>query len=387
MKNIFLGFVLAIACFGMGYYFNQTAEQDNIMATNYAADIPNHATINNQSAVEENRAERSMDRLMSSELETIRLFDEAAPSVVFINSSRLSRNYFSMNVTEVPQGSGTGFVWDKKGNIITNYHVIKDADVVEVVLSDGTEVKGEVVGTAPTKDLAVIKIDVSPSKLRPIPRGTSNDVKVGQFVFAIGNPFGLDQSLTTGIISALGREIKSPAGITIRDVIQTDAAINPGNSGGPLLNSSGELIGVNTAIYSPSGASAGIGFSIPSNVVVKVIPDLIEYGEIQRPVLGFEPLNQYYMTRWGIKGVGVKRVNEGSPAEQAGLQSMSKNSSGNYLMDVIVAIDNEKVDNFEDLYLILEKYKPGNKITIEVNRNGETYEMDVTLTSNSDIYR
>ena len=244
-----------------------------------------------------NRNESPGMGLTASEVSTIKLFENAAPSVCFITTSNVRQDYWSRNVMEIPGGTGSGFVWDNKGHIVTNYHVIQKADRYQVTLSDQSTYEAELVGVAPDKDLAVLRIDVPKRNLRPIPVGNSVDLRVGQSVFAIGNPFGLDQTLTTGIVSALGREIQSVAKIPIRDVIQTDAAINPGNSGGPLLDSSGRLIGVNTAIYSPSGASAGIGFSIPVNVVRWVVPDLIQFGKVKRPVMGIEPAAQQFMKR------------------------------------------------------------------------------------------
>lgn len=225
-------------------------------------------------------------RVFDTEAATIDLFEKAVPSVCFITTLNVRQDYWSRNVEEIPSGTGSGFIWDKEGHIITNFHVIQGGDRATVTLSDRKTYDAEIVGVAPDKDLAVLKIKASEAVLKPLPVGTSHDLKVGQYAFAIGNPFGLDQTLTTGVISALGREIKSVNGRAIRDVIQTDAAINPGNSGGPLLDSSGRLIGVNTQIYSPSGASAGIGFSIPVDEVNWVVPDLIKYGEVRRPVLG-----------------------------------------------------------------------------------------------------
>jgi S1-C subfamily serine protease len=221
--------------------------------------------------------------LTDDERETIALFEQASPSVVYITSLSVRRDLFTLNVLEIPQGTGSGFVWDDAGHIVTNFHVIQNADRAQVTLADRSTWVAELVGVAPAKDLAVLRIDAPAAKLRPLPVGSSEDLRVGQTVLAIGDPFGLDQTLTTGVISALGREIESVAQIPIRDVIQTDAAINPGNSGGPLLDSSGRLIGVNAAIYSPSGAYAGIGFSIPVDTVKWVVPELIEHGELRRP--------------------------------------------------------------------------------------------------------
>lgn len=318
--------------------------------------------------------------LTDGEKATIRLFENAAPSVAYITTSKLRQDYWTRNVMEIPQGSGSGFVWDRDGHVITNYHVIQGADKAQVTLSDRTTWDAELVGAAPEKDLAVLKITAPKSALRPIPVGNSDNLLVGQMVLAIGNPFGLDQTLTTGVISALGREIKSVSGIPIRDVIQSDAAINPGNSGGPLLNSSGELIGVNTAIYSPSGASAGIGFSIPVDVVKWVVPDLIRYGKVNRPTLGIEVANAQTTQRLGLTGALITHVVEGGAAERAGLQPTYRDRSGRIrLGDAIVGINGEKVESSNDLILILEKYKAGDDVRLKLLRDGQETEVNVRL--------
>ena len=255
-----------------------------------------------------------------SEKATIELFENAAPAVVYITTSSVQRNYWSRNAYEVPSGSGSGFIWDTQGHIVTNYHVIQGASTVNVVLNDQSAHEAEVVGVDQTKDIAVLRIKASKNSLTPLPIGASDNLKVGQSVFAIGNPFGLDQTLTTGIVSALGREITSVANTQITDVIQTDAAINPGNSGGPLLDSRGQLIGINTAIYSPSGASAGIGFSVPVNVVKFAVPEIIKYGKVRRPFLGvrfFEESEIGRLRRLGIEGLLVKEVYERTAASKA----------------------------------------------------------------------
>lgn len=318
--------------------------------------------------------------LTEAEKATIRLFENSAPSVAYITTSRLRQDYWTRNVMEIPQGSGSGFVWDRNGHIITNYHVIQGADRAQVTLADRTTWDAELVGYAPEKDLAVLKIEAPRNALRPIPVGHSDNLLVGQNVYAIGNPFGLDQTLTTGIISALGREIKSVNNIPIRDVIQTDAAINPGNSGGPLLNSSGQLIGVNTAIYSPSGASAGIGFSIPVDVVKWVVPDLIQYGKINRPTLGIELASAQTAQRFGVTGALITHTVEGGPAERAGLQPTLRDRNGRIrLGDAIVAINKDKVASAGDLILILEKYKAGDVVNVRIMREGKEMDVEVRL--------
>jgi S1-C subfamily serine protease len=300
--------------------------------------------------------------------------------VAYITTSQYQRSYWSRNVTEIPSGSGSGFVWDKQGHIITNYHVIQGADRAQVTLADQTTWDAKLVGAAPEKDLAVLKIDAPRATLKPIPVGRSEKLLVGQSVYAIGNPFGLDQTLTTGIISALGREIKSVAGIPIRNVIQSDAAINPGNSGGPLLNSSGELIGVNTAIYSPSGASAGIGFSIPVDEVSWVVPELIKHGRIMRPSLGVELATVNTTKRLGLKGALIIEVVQGSAAEKAGLRPTYQDRRGRIqLGDAIIGLGDDLVNNANDLVLILEKYQPGDIVPVKLLRDDEEVTVEVRL--------
>jgi len=306
------------------------------------------------------------------------LFKKSSSSVVFITTSTYRQDYYSRNVYEIPVGSGSGFIWDKDGHIITNYHVIKDVGKAEVTLSDHTSWQATLVGVAKEKDIAVLKIDAPKDKLIAIKRGRSDNLVVGQFVMAIGNPFGLDQTLTTGVISALGREIQSQAQIPIRDIIQIDAAINPGNSGGPLLNSTGRLIGVNSAIYSPSGASAGIGFAIPVDVVKWVVSDIIKYGEVRRPVLGVGVVPDYIAKEYGVKeGVVISYIFPHSPSEKSGLHGTTKNKLG----DIILKINGDKLNDSNDLILSLEKYKPGDKITLTIQRDNKQFEVEVVLGS------
>lgn len=319
----------------------------------------------------------------SQEQATISLFEAASPSVVFITTSNNARkNYWSKNVNEIPQGSGSGFIWDEKGHIVTNFHVLEGAQNFTVTLSDQSSYKATFVGAEPNKDLAVIKIEAPEEVLKPILVGSYADLKVGQSVFAIGNPFGLDYTLTTGVISALGREIESQRGTTIKDVIQTDAAINPGNSGGPLLDSSRRLIGVNTMIYSPSGASAGIGFAIPVDVVNWVVPDIIAYGQVKKPVLGIELVPQQSLARYDIEGVMIMDVYEGSGAAKAGLRPVIRMRNGRtQLGDIITGIDNDGINNYNDLVQALEKYAPDDVIKVSYIRDSEEYEVDLTLGS------
>ncbi|MBK6365366.1 MAG: trypsin-like peptidase domain-containing protein [Saprospiraceae bacterium] len=322
--------------------------------------------------------------LTNSEEATIQLFESSAPTVCFITTSTLREDFWNRNVMEIPSGTGSGFIWDKEGHIITNFHVIQNASKIQVTLSDRSVWDAEVVGHEANKDLAVLRIKADQNKLKPIPVGQSSNLKVGQSVYAIGNPFGLDQTLTTGVISALGREITSLTGRPIRDVIQTDAAINPGNSGGPLLDSSGRLIGVNTMIYSPSGASAGIGFSIPVDEVNWVVSDLIKYGELKRPVMGIQLLPEQYASNWGVEGVMVYGVEPNSPASKAGLTGVTRNRFGEIEAgDIITGINKKEIKNTNDLFLTLEKYKSGDKIEVEFKRGDKKQKVFLVLESST----
>ena len=329
-----------------------------------------------------NSIKQSVKVISNSEAATIELFESAAPQVVYINTSKRQQDYWSRKAYEIPSGSGSGFIWDKDGHIITNYHVVQGASSIEVVMADQTSYEAERVGVAEDKDLAVLKIKAKRSSLDPLPIGNSDDLKVGQSVYAIGNPFGLDHTLTTGIVSALGREIESVSGVPIKDCIQTDAAINPGNSGGPLLDSQGRLIGVNTAIYSPSGAYAGIGFSIPVDILKWVVPDLIKYGKIQRPILGVQLAHPSQLQRIEIPGALVLNVEPGGPASKAGVLPTKRDRYGSIVLgDIIVGIDQNEISSYNDLVLTLEKYKSGDEIRLIVLRDEEEKTLILTLGS------
>ena len=316
--------------------------------------------------------------LASDEKATIELFERCSPSVVYITSlARRPVSFFEM--TEVPQGSGSGFVWDRQGHIVTNFHVIQDASSLVVTLADQSDWKATVVGVEPDKDLAVLRIGAPEAKLPPILVGTSRDLKVGQKVFAIGNPFGLDETLTTGIVSALGRTIESVTGRKIQGVVQTDAAINPGNSGGPLLDSAGRLIGVNTQIASPSGASAGIGFAVPADTVNEVVPQLIAHGRVIRPRLGITPAQEGVVRRLGLTGVLVLEVQEGTGAAKAGLRGTRRERDGSIALgDVVVGVAGKRVASYDDLVSALEKQKIGDTVPVRVLRDGREITVDVT---------
>ncbi|WP_035216646.1 S1C family serine protease [Desulfobulbus elongatus] len=317
--------------------------------------------------------------LAADEQNTIDIFRNAAPSVVYITSIAVRRNLFSLNVYEIPQGTGSGFIWDKQGRIVTNYHVISDASRLEVTLADHSTWKAALVGSAPDRDLAVVQISAPADKLRPITLGESKDLLVGQKVFAIGNPFGLDQTLTTGIVSALGREITAVTGRTIHDVIQTDAAINPGNSGGPLLDSAGRLIGVNTAIYSPSGASSGIGFAVPVGEVNRVVPQIIAKGKLIRPGLGIALANRRLTEELGLEGVMILKVLPGSTAEKAGLRGTAQVRDGLVLGDIILAVNGRPVKDYDTLRDELERYEVGQSVTLTLMRDAATADVKVAL--------
>jgi len=314
------------------------------------------------------------------EANNIEIFKAASRSVVYVTNTGLGRNRFSWNIQEIPQGTGTGFIWDKTGLVVTNFHVIKGANRVTINLSDQSSWNASVVGLAPEKDLAVLRIDAPADKLHPLPFGDSHQLEVGRKVLAIGNPFGLDTTLTVGVVSALGREIDSLTGRAIRDVIQTDAAINPGNSGGPLLNSLGQLVGVNTAIYSPSGASVGIGFAIPVNTVKKIVPQLIKYGKPYRPLIGIEPAPDYWAQRLNIEGIIVLRTSRGLPAERAGMLGAGEDRQGNIVLgDVIIAVAGQPVRTNDDLLTVLEKFEPGDVVEVVANRLGDTLKFSLKL--------
>ncbi len=376
MKKIILSILLILVVVIIGFSWKISETKEN-------PELQEEISVKNTTYKEEKEPKKESIKtytnvLKSYENAIVELFKEASPSVVYITTSTYQRDYWSRNIYEIPSGSGSGFIWDNNGHIITNYHVVKNARKIEVTLSDHSSWKADLVGVSAEKDIAVLKIRVPKKKLNAINIGNSSDLTVGQFVMAIGNPFGLDHTLTTGVISALGREIESQAQIPIRDIIQIDAAINPGNSGGPLLDSSGKLIGVNTAIYSPSGASAGIGFAIPVDVVKWVVTDIIKYGEVRRPIMGIEPLPTSYARAFGVEnGILTYYVYPNSPAAKAGLKGTTRNVLG----DIIISINDIKLKDNSDLVLELEKYKAGDKIKLSILRNNKKIDKELILTS------
>ncbi len=318
--------------------------------------------------------------LLPEERSTVELFRQASPSVVNITTVTNRRNVFARRIDRVPEGTGTGFLWDAQGHVVTNFHVVYRAHEALVTLSDQSTWPAELVGGDPHVDLAVLKIEAPADKLRPIAVGTSRDLQVGQSVLAIGNPFGLDHTLTTGVISALDREVSSLTNRLIRGVIQTDAAINPGNSGGPLLDSSGRLIGVNTQIVSSSGAWGGIGFAIPVDTVNWVVPELIAHGEVERPLIGVE-LDDSLLRARGVKGALVTRVVPGSGAERAGMRESRRTRRGIVLGDLITAIEGRAVASVNDVHTILEDFRVGDVVTVSVVRSDGEENLEVRLSS------
>ncbi len=312
--------------------------------------------------------------LAEDEKATIELFERTKDSVVYIATSRAVIDPWSRNIYNIPRGTGSGIVWDEAGHIVTNYHVIAGASEARVRLSDGRDYHAVLIGASPGHDLAVLRINVPIRRPQPVMIGTSSDLKVGQKTFAIGNPFGLDWTLTTGIVSALERSMTESNGARIRNLIQTDAAINPGNSGGPLLDSAGRLIGVNTAIFSPSGAYAGIGFAIPVDTVNKIVPKLIAYGRYLEPSLGVETddrINRIAQARLGFDGVMVLRTIPGSYAEKAGLRGVTLYPDGSFDPgDIIISVDGKPVHSPKDIEEILETHEVGDAVTVEISRDG-----------------
>lgn len=315
------------------------------------------------------------------ERNSVDVFRVVSPSTVFVTQSKLVVHPLFGTATEVPAGSGSGFIWDSAGHVVTNYHVIRGAQTLTVSLDDQSQFPAKVVGVEPRKDIAVLKLDAPGVKLTPI-RIAPNAAKleVGQKTVAIGNPFGLDHTMTTGIVSALGRQVQGIGGVTIRDMIQTDAAINPGNSGGPLLDSSGHLIGMNTMIFSRSGSSAGIGFAVPAAAIRRVVPQIIENGKPKQIGLGVQiDPSQRLERRLGVVGVIVLQVIAASPAERAGLNGIQASGRGIALGDVIVGINDEPVKDYDDLYNVLDRFDAGAKVSVWLLRDGKRVSKEMEL--------
>jgi S1-C subfamily serine protease len=319
--------------------------------------------------------------ILEDERNTINIFRTAAKSTVFVTEKQVVVDYFRGQALEVPAGSGTGFVWDTQGHVVTNFHVVKDARSLTVTFDDNRIFVARVVGVEPRKDIAVIRVDAPADALVPIRLPEKGEqLEVGQKVVAIGNPFGLDHTLTTGVVSALGREVQGIGGVSIRDMVQTDAAINPGNSGGPLLDSSGRLIGMNTMIYSRSGSSAGIGFAVPASTIMRVVPQILRTGSAEQIGLGIQIDPQGRLERRArIDGVIVLSVMPGTPADKAGISGVEQNSTGIRLGDVIVAVDGERVRNYDDLYNTFDKHQPGDKVEVTLSKGGRIRKVTAEL--------
>lgn len=320
--------------------------------------------------------------LLDVENKTIDIYRKATPSTVNVSNIKLARNGFYGNV-EIPQGAGSGWVWDDKGHIVTNSHVVEGGNSFVVTFyNDSKQYKAELVGTAREKDIAVLKLIEKPKSLTPFTLGYSKTLQVGQYSFAIGSPFGLDHTLTTGVISALGRQIEGFGGVKINDMIQTDAAINMGNSGGPLLNSAGELIGMNTMIFSTTGSSAGLGFAVPVDTIKMIVPQLIEHGKVIRPGLGIAivPDSMKKRITGSEKGIIISYIDVKGPAAKAGLKGMTQDRFGRiYLGDIITKVDGKEVNSLDDIYQVLDSKKIGEIVSVEYRREGKTLSTKVTL--------
>ncbi|WP_408606889.1 S1C family serine protease [Legionella clemsonensis] len=318
----------------------------------------------------------TLDELLPNERNTVEIFQKFSPKVVYVHrlATVLNHSYERMQVLA---GAGSGIIWDAQGHIVTNFHVINGADNLTVSIGKLT-VPAKVIGAEPRKDIAVLAIK-SPKALEllksytPFELAPTNELLVGQKTIAIGNPFGLDHSLTVGVISALGRQVPGAGGVTIRDMIQTDTSINPGNSGGPLLDSKGRLIGLNTAIYSNSGSSAGVGFAVPADDIARIVPQLIKHGRVVLSGVGIQVVEPHIAKRLGIdKGLLVADVLPHTPAAQAKLRGTLRDSWGRiHLGDVIVAINGHPVKNYDAFYNILVDIKVGDQITLTILRNGK----------------
>ena len=322
--------------------------------------------------------------LLENEKNTISIFKNSVDAVVNVSNIQIARRgFFDMDPSEVPAGAGTGFVWDNDGHIVTNFHVVQGGDKFVINFhNDSKQYEAEVVGTEPRKDIAVLKVKELPSKFKPLSIGASGTLSVGQKALAIGNPFGLDHTLTEGIISALDRKIEGIGGVKIHGMIQTDCSINPGNSGGPLIDSSGQLIGMNTMIFSASGSSAGVGFAVPVDTIKRIVPDLIKFGKVNRPGLGISLLEDNYKGYFNVrKGLVIKYVDPKSPAGKLGLKGMSRDARGRYYIgDVLLKLDGKEVNTYDDIYNLLENYKIGQEVSITYLRDEKSISTKITLT-------
>ena len=319
---------------------------------------------------------------IEDERNTISVFKSAAQSTVFVTQTRVVEDYYAGTLQEVPAGSGSGFVWDDKGTIVTNYHVVEGARSLTVTFHDQQTFEAKVIGLEPRKDIAVLRVEAPAKLLVPIRVAKGEQLEVGQKAIAIGNPFGLDHTLTTGVISALGRQVQGAGGVSIRDMVQTDAAINPGNSGGPLLDSTGQLIGMNTMIFSKSGASAGIGFAVPISTISRIVPQIVKTGRAEQVGIGIgvDPM-QKLERRLGLDGVIIIHVPEGGAAAAAGLHGLTRTRRGLALGDVIIGVDNARVAHFDDLYTALDAHKADDVVKLTVVRGEAPASVTIKLSA------
>lgn len=333
--------------------------------------------------------QNDLRQLDADEQANVNVFRQSSPSVVNITTAKAitaPSSDVTLNLGRIPAGTGSGFLWDRQGHVVTNYHVVKGSDFVRVKLTDGTEWDAEILGVAPEFDIAVLKINAPETKLIPLAVGRSDNLLVGQKVFAIGNPFGLDQTLTTGIVSGLGREINSQSGEKIRGVIQTDAAINPGNSGGPLLDSQGRLIGVNTAILSRSGSSAGVGFAVPVNTVEATVPLLISGEMVDRGYLGLALAPMQIAKQVSDEGVVILGIAQGSPAADANLRSTQRDGEGEVVWgDVVISLNGLRITDSEALLVRLQEFHAGDEVVLGVKRGEEYARVPIRLSSRPNV--
>lgn len=326
--------------------------------------------------------------LIEDEKNTINIFKSNVHSVVNVSSIQTKRNIWYYGDIDVPAGQGSGIVWNKKGYIVTNFHVVQGGNKFQISFhNDQNQYEAQVIGVEPNKDIAVLKLLKTPKKFKPVTIGSSKDLEVGQKTVAIGNPFGLDNTLTQGIVSALERKIEGVGGVKIQGMIQTDASINPGNSGGPLLDSSGKLIGMNTVIYSSSGSSSGVGFAVPIDTIKRIVPQLIKHGKVIRPGLLIGILPEHAKRRFGItKGIAITYIEEGGPADKAGLQGMTRDRRGRYYLgDIITKVDGKEVNSFDDIYQVLDKKSIGDTVEVEFIRDDKLSKVQVTLSDISKV--
>lgn len=323
--------------------------------------------------------------LLESEKNTISVFKDAVNSVVNITNLQIAGRrgmFYDMDLMQIPAGTGSGFLWGDKGYIVTNSHVVHNGDSFLVSFhNNDKQYKAKLVGAEPNKDIAVLKLEELPKNLKPVKPSSMKTLQVGQKAIAIGNPFGLDHSITTGIVSATGRKIPGFGGIEIHGMIQTDCSINPGNSGGPLFDSSGRVIGMNTMIFSSSGSSSGIGFAVPIGDINRIVPQIIKHGKVTRPALGIGLLEKRAKEYFGIsKGIVIKYVDPKGPAGKAGLKGMARDRRGKYsLGDIITEIDGKKINSYDDIYNTFDKYSVGDEVLVTYIRNGKTKKIKVKL--------